>query len=262
MKVNSRNINRRSFVGRTGKMAAGFTLLPGSVLIDQAAMSLPVQINSQYTVGELKNSPELPADNSISSIPDLKWWEREPLRIVELEEGFEFREKAELLNGLGANMEHLTRFTDTSPGTSFLDAHNLFKGRKVNFESLKEYLTEAHRNNIKVVIYYNVHAIEIKYARSHPEWQQIKEDGKPIEDVYSIDSSFCINSPWREEVFGTLRKMAAFDIDGVFYDGPIFFSTTCRCEACKRQFRQRFLKDMPSKVELSSSHSTISKGVK
>jgi hypothetical protein len=247
MKENSRNINRRSFVGKTGKMAAGFTLLPSSFLIDHSAA-----LSAAPTAPG--GSADTAGKRSDTLISALRWWQKEPLRIVELEEGFGFREKSDMLKGLGANMEHLTRFTDTSPGTSFLDAHNLFKGPKVSFSSLKEYLGEAHRNNIRVVIYYNVHAIEIEYARSHPEWQQIKDDGKPIEDVYSVDSSFCINSPWREEVFGTLRKLAAFEIDGVFYDGPIFFSSTCHCEACKKQFKQKYHKDIPSKGELSSGH--------
>ena len=245
----NRNINRRSFVGKTGQLAAGFTLLPASVLIDHSIAPSAMHLSGK---DPLKGS-DLNGQDSATPVSGLKWWEKEPLRIVELEEGFGFSEKAGLLKGLGSNMEHLTRFTDTSPGTSFLDAHNLFKGTKVDFASLKAYLTEVHRNNIRVVIYYNVHAIEINYARSHPEWQQIMDDGKPIEDVYSVDSSFCINSPWREEVFGTLRKLAAFEIDGVFYDGPIFFSKTCHCESCKKQFKQKYLRDMPSKSGLSST---------
>jgi len=36
MKENSNNINRRSFVGKTGAMAAGLTLLPGSFIISPA----------------------------------------------------------------------------------------------------------------------------------------------------------------------------------------------------------------------------------
>jgi Hypothetical glycosyl hydrolase 6/Beta-galactosidase trimerisation domain len=255
MKENFRNINRRSFVGKTGKLAAGFTLLRGSVLIDQAVSDSPEHVKNQVAGNEHIKSADISDNGSKSLLSDLRWWEKEPMRIIEFEEGFEFREKAELLKGLGANMEHLTRFTDTSPGTSFLDAHNLFKGKKVNFTSLKDYLNEAHRNDIKVVIYYNVHAIEINYARQHPEWQQIQDDGKPIEDVYSVDSSFCINSPWREEVFATLKKLAAYEIDGVFYDGPIFFSRTCRCESCKREFKQRYLKDMPFKSNLSAGNS-------
>jgi hypothetical protein len=48
--------------------------------------------------------------------------------------------------------------------------------------------------------YYNVHALRY-LMQGASEWQQIREDGKPTEDVYIVDSSFCINSPWREEVF-------------------------------------------------------------
>ena len=213
-------------MGTTGTVVAGLTLLPGSLLTGQGKVASD------------------------------KWWEKEPLRIVELEEGYEFDKKFEFLKDLGANMEHVTRFTDTSPGTSFLDAHNLFGGKKVNFDSLRDYLSAAHKSKIRVIIYYNVHAIEISYARQHREWQQILDDGKPIEDVYSVDSSFCINSAWREEVFRTLRKLASYEIDGIFYDGPIFFSGTCHCESCKRLFNEKYKKELPSKAELSSRHDT------
>ncbi len=222
MKKKSNSINRRSFIQITGTTAAGLTI------------SLP----SLY-------------GTSIKSIN--RWWEKEPLRIIELEQGYEYPEKFKLLNEMGANMEHATRFTDTSPGTSFLDNHNLFSGKKVNFNSLKNYLSEAHKKGVRVIIYYNVHAIEINYARRHPEWQQIKADGNPIENVYTVDSSFCINSPWREEVFATLRKLASFEIDGVFYDGPIFFSNTCYCNSCQELFRERYQKELPSKTVLSSN---------
>jgi hypothetical protein len=239
MKKNLKKFNRRSFVSTTGIIATGMTLLPGSLLITNSG---------DETSGTLGST----SDDDKNSIRKDKWWEKEPLRIVELEEGYEFGEKFALLKDLGANMEHLTRFTDTSPGTSFLDAHNLFSGRKINFDSLKDYLLEAHTNNIRVIIYYNVHAIEISYSRRHRDWQQIKDDGKPIEDVYNVDSSFCINSPWREEVFQTLRKLSSYEIDGIFYDGPIFFSKTCYCESCKRLFKERYLKELPSKTEMSS----------
>jgi len=231
-------MNRRSFIGTTSAVAAGWTILPGSVINGLTKKFSGSKLNTTL-MGAAK-------------LPGGKWWENEPLRIVELEEGYEFAEKAALLNDLGANMEHLTTFTDTSPGTSFLSNHNLFTGKKVDFDSLKSYLSEAHKKNIKVVIYYNVHAIASSYAHQHPNWQQIQDDGNPIEHVYGIDSSFCINSPWREEVFETLRKLALYEIDGVFYDGPIFFSNTCYCDSCKKLFREKYKKEIPSKTKLSS----------
>lgn len=241
MNAGKRTIRRRSFIGTAGTAVAGLTIVP-EYLFRGSAIESP----GKKTFSEKMNlSPQ-------KNISGTGWWEKEPMRIVELEEGYEFREKMELLNSLGANMEHVTRFTGTSPGTSFLDAHNLYGGKKVDFSSLKEYLDEAHRHGIRVVIYYNVHAIEISYAREHPEWQQIREDGKPTEDVYIVDSSFCINSPWREEVFQTIRKLSSYDIDGIFYDGPIFFAGTCYCDSCKKLFREKYNKTMPSKTELSS----------
>ncbi len=220
MKSVKSTYNRRKFIGTTGTVAAGMSLIPGSVIL------YPGQ--------------------------DDKWWEQEPLRIVELEQGFEYGEKADLLRYLAANMEHVVRFTETSPGTSFIDEHNLFTGAKVSFSSLEQYISEVHKRGIKVVVYYNVHAIVSSYARQHPEWQQIKDDGKPIDNVYSVDSSFCINSPWREEVFQTVRKLAGYKIDGIFYDGPIFFSNTCYCTHCKELYREKYGKEIPLKTLLAS----------
>jgi hypothetical protein len=222
MKSNTNRISRRKFTAITGTAAAGIALIPDTLLA-----------------------------NSFQS--STNWWEIEPMRIVELEQGYEYADKFEILKDLGANMEHATRFTGTSPGTSFLDAHNLFSGKKVDYTSINDYLNEAHKRGIKVIIYYNVHAIEINYARQHRDWQQIKSDGKPIEDVYSVDSSFCINSPWREEVFATLRKMCDHPIDGIFYDGPIFFASTCYCETCKKKFREKYSKELPDKTVLAGN---------
>ena len=132
LKENSRRINRRSFIETTSAVAAGWTLLPGFAINGSAKVSR----NKLNTAVDAENLP-------------VKWWEKEPLRIVELEEGYEFEEKAALLNDLGANMEHLTTFTDTSPGTSFLSNHDLFTGKNVDFNSLKNYLSEAHKKNVK-----------------------------------------------------------------------------------------------------------------
>lgn len=238
MKKKSEHINRRSFIRTTGAVFAGFTLMPPDF------MGRNGHGDAFYLSGNTPTGDKMTGE---------KWWEREPLRIVELEHGYESGEKADLLKDLGANMEHQVRFTETAPGTSFLDAHNLFGGKKIDFSSLGEYLNEAHKRDLRVVIYFNVHAIEITYARKHPEWQQIKDDGKPIEDVYSVDSSFCINSPWREEVFQTLRKLATYEIDGVFYDGPIFFSSTCHCEHCRKLYNEKFSSELPSKTDLTSN---------
>jgi hypothetical protein len=66
-------------------------------------------------------------DRSRSGIPQ-RWWEEGPLRIIELEEGYPFGRKMQLLRELEANAEHLTRFADPSifPGVAFIDDRELF----------------------------------------------------------------------------------------------------------------------------------------
>jgi len=256
MKKKPKIIGRRSFITSTGVIAAGMTLIPVSLpgSLPGKGENIPPTVPESGSEG-IKVIGE-PATGKSLNPSEVKWWEKAPLRIVELEEGYTPAEKMELLKKLGANVEHVVRFVDTSPGTSFLDAHNLYEGDRVNFRNLKDYLTEAHRNGIRVIIYFNVHAILSSYAHQHPEWQQIKDDGKSIEDVYSVDSSFCINSGWREEVFGILRKLAGYEIDGLFYDGPIFFSQTCYCGSCKKLFREKYNREIPIKTELSSMRDT------
>jgi hypothetical protein len=150
----TRNISRRVFIGKAGTAAAVYSFLPVSALPLASGAVLPEKAAGQQ--GIAAKTIEISVAEQ-----EAQWWAKEPLRIIEFEEGCDFGKKFDLLKELGANMEHATRFTDTSPGTSFLDAHNLFSGKKVNFSSLDGYLSEAHKRGIRVVIYYNVHAIEI-----------------------------------------------------------------------------------------------------
>lgn len=239
-------LDRRTFIRSAGSWATGVAFLPGYLLTsngNQTNILTPIKNRWTDLYEGLGTEPT-------------NWWEQEPLRIVEMQNGFEFSEKSEILSDLGANMEHLVRFNDTSPGTAFLLNHGLFPGKSVDFSSLEAYLNETAKKNLRVVIYYNVHAIETSYAIQHPQWQQVMDNGEPIKAVYGIDSSFCINSPWREEVFRTLRRLASYKIAGVFYDGPIFFANTCSCASCKSLFRQQYQKELPSKSDISARRNT------
>ncbi|TAN16464.1 MAG: hypothetical protein EPN37_08255 [Chitinophagaceae bacterium] len=231
------NINRRSFIQTTGTVAAGWVILRAPLIKGTSQKSLEHETN--ISTPTMKGSS------------NRNWWEKGPLRIVEMEEGYPVKTKVRLLEEVGANMEHLTTFSGTSPGTNFNFDHHLFSGKGVDLLSLNDYCNEMHKGGIKVVIYYNVHAINSSYANQHPDWQQIQGNGKPIEHLYEINSSFCINSPWREEVFRYLRKLANYKIDGIFFDGPIFFANTCYCDSCKKLFKNKYKKDIPLKSKLS-----------
>lgn len=186
----------------------------------------------------------------------MHWWEKEPLRIVEIatpfdldREIFSLQDEVEAVKKLDANAQHFhcMQHKGGMDDTGFLFETRVSKVK--NRDILKEYLPLAHKAGIRVIVYFNVHWYTKKFGKEHPDWLQIKEDGKPIDDVYTTGTSFCINSSYRKWVFQVLRDLCKYEIDGIFYDGPIFFANTCYCETCKRLFRERTGEDLPPKFE-------------
>jgi len=181
------------------------------------------------------------------------WWEKEPLRIFEIADAFvdlgtkDAVQTAEDIDKVSANVQHLYCMRQEGG----LDERKLFFdtsiAKAVHRNYLKEYLPEAHKRGIKVIIYFNVHWYARGFGQEHPDWLQIKEDGKPIDDVYTTGTSFCVNSPWREWVFQVIRDLSKYDIDGIFFDGPIFFASTCYCQSCEALFRERYKHPLPLK---------------
>ena len=131
------------------------------------------------------------------------------------------------------------------------DRHFFFKSAvttHLNRDFLRAYMPEAHKRGIRVFIYFNVHWYTMAFAEEHPDWRQIRENGKPLDGVYDTGADFCVNTPWRQWCFQVLRDLAAYGIDGVFYDGPVYRPDTCYCHYCREKFRNRFGREMPSKA--------------
>ena len=182
------------------------------------------------------------------------WWDREPLRIIDLTtsvsriDEFDPAPLAARKAELGYNAEHL----EVMGMPAGLDDRHFFFQSKVashaNPDFLRAYMTEAHRHGIRVFIYFNVHWYTLAFAQAHPDWRQIRENGNPLDGVYETGADFCVNTPWRQWCFQVLRDLAAYGIDGVFYDGPIYRPDTCYCRYCREKFRSRFGREMPSKA--------------
>ncbi len=187
----------------------------------------------------------------------LAWWEKEPLRIIEVSRAFEDLSKVDikkevaakaLLNG---NIEHLPAIKH-GPGAGLTDKGFYFKtrlARQENPDYLRKYLPEAKKVNLRSLIYFNVHSVDPEFAKKHPDWLQIKEDGNPIDDVYKTGMSFCINTGFRDWCFQLLKDLCAYNIDGIFYDGPIFFRDSCYCDSCRAKFKKLYSKELPSKAD-------------
>lgn len=183
------------------------------------------------------------------------WWESEPLRIIDLTTSFTQPDsynpaklaarKAEL----GYNAEHLEIMR--MPGG--LDDLGFFFRSKVagreNPDYLRRYAPEAHKHGLRTFIYFNVHWYTVKFAEQHPDWRMMRENGKPLDGVYDTGADFCVNTPWREWVFQVLRDLAAYPIDGIFYDGPVYRADTCYCRYCREKYRKQYGREMPGKTK-------------
>ncbi|MDD5676609.1 MAG: beta-galactosidase trimerization domain-containing protein [Kiritimatiellae bacterium] len=181
------------------------------------------------------------------------WWDKEPLRIAEICSCFNpelpLQKEVEAIKRLGANVQHFHCMQHKAglDETGFCFKTSL--SRKENPDLLGEYLPMAHKNGIKVIVYFNVHWYTMEFGKEHPDWQQIKENGKAIDNIYTTGTSFCINGPYRNWVFQIVADLCKYEIDGIFYDGPIFFDSSCYCDTCRRLFRERTGKDMPLKSD-------------
>lgn len=109
------------------------------------------------------------------------------------------------------------------------------QARTILRDWLGDYLPEAHRRGIKVFVYMNVHWAGKLYLTEHPGWVQRKRDGSPLTGLYGGGgTSLCANTPWRDWTLGLIDEMtSAYEVDGIFLDGPAFFEGTCYCEAAK-----------------------------
>jgi hypothetical protein len=181
------------------------------------------------------------------------WWTSEPLRIVDIVtslgriDATPPAEPAAWKAQQGYNSEHL----EIMGMHGGLDDQEFFfqsaVAGKVQRDYLREYVTEAHRRGIRVMVYFNVHWYTEAFGARHRDWQQIRENGQPVTAVYDNGTDMCLNSPWREWCFRVIRDLAAEGVDGIFYDGPIFRPDSCYCTHCKAKYRAQYSEEMPSK---------------
>ena len=120
---------------------------------------------------------------------------------------------------------------------------------------LEGYVGAAHKAGLAAIAYLDLHWYRDEFGAEHPDWLQITADGRSIGQVrplYGKGTSFCVNGGWRDWSFELIREVAAYDIDGVFLDGPVVFPDCCWCAACRAGFRQLYGGDLPCDEDWSN----------
>jgi len=192
--------------------------------------------------------------------PSAAWWDKEPLLVYEVSmftlPGFTMdnnwqqkadpAEEARDVASVNALQTHQTSILPGHLSNRFCYFKSpRFKENRRDY--LGAYLEKSRAAGFRTIIYFNVHAVKHEFAAEYPEWQQIRSDGTPIDGLYGGETSFCVNSPWRDWVRDVCLDLCRYPIDGIFFDGPCLFANCCYCSHCQKLYRETYGKDIPPK---------------
>ncbi len=189
------------------------------------------------------------------------WWEREPLLIYEVSmftsPGYS------MSNNWQQNADPAVEAADVSAAhalqthqTSILPGHltnrfGYFKSprfKENRRDYLAAYLEKSRAAGFRTIVYFNVHAVKPEFGAERPEWRQVRHDGTLLDGIYGVETSFCVNSPWRDWVRDVCLDLCQYPIDGIFFDGPCLFANCCYCAHCRALYQKTFGKEMPPKA--------------
>ncbi len=162
-------------------------------------------------------------------------WFTKPLRIAALQCNYEQGENLKAparWRAMGFNCEQLKHIMDV--GGRITSDFNL----RAHGDLLRAYLKETRKNRLKVILYLNVHVFAPDENERRKDWAQQDAAGGFYKN-YGTCYCICVNSPWHGHFFRLLRQLAAFEIDGIFLDGPIIIPGGCFCRHCQKLFRRQ-----------------------
>jgi hypothetical protein len=174
-------------------------------------------------------------------------WYKHPLRIAALQCNYEADNFAVLdrWHAYDFNTEQLLHLIGQ-------DYYALFEEQK-HGAALARYLAKAHGLGMRVIVYMNTHLLPQTMSERDPEWAARLPDGR-YRSAYDTYRLGCPNSPWADWIMGELARLARYDIDGVFSDGP---SGACFCEHCARAFEAQFGRPLPRDAVPNSANAEV-----
>ncbi|RAV21269.1 beta-galactosidase trimerization domain-containing protein [Paenibacillus contaminans] len=145
-----------------------------------------------------------------------------------------------------AGMQTITFMTKDAFGNSYFDTQIGHKNTKLNGDLLAEAITEAKKHDIAIIAYYNV-GLNSHVAGANPDYRQRAADQTPIKEAFGFYDLLCMNSPYRDYVYGQLREIAErYEVAGFFFDITYVWDNCCHCEYCRAAYRNRFGYDAPA----------------
>lgn len=174
--------------------------------------------------------------SSLNPAKSTKWYEQ-PMRIAALQCNLEDDNLAVIDKWVdwGFNVEQLFH--------PMADYYSAMYDSEKHMKILTDYVEKAHKNNLKIILYLNVHILGPSVGHNKEIWSQ-KETNDSIIYLYTTYPSICLNSNWKEYFFTVLHSLKTIDIDGIFLDGPVVTQNGCYCEHCKKKYKEMYHEEL------------------
>ncbi|MBP1994516.1 beta-galactosidase trimerization domain-containing protein [Paenibacillus eucommiae] len=144
-----------------------------------------------------------------------------------------------------AGIQTITFMTKDAFGNSYFDTKTGHKNRRLQGDLLADATAEAKKHGIDIIAYYNV-GLNSHVAKENPDYRQRTADGQPVTEAFDYYDILCMNSPYRDYVYGQLAEIARnYEVAGFFFDISYVWEGSCHCEYCQRWYRARFGRAMP-----------------
>lgn len=176
-----------------------------------------------------------------------KWYEK-PMRIAALQCNFE----------KGSTLEVVDKWLDAGFNVEQL-LHPIAEGYTAVFDPaqhadiLSQYLRRAKARGLRIILYQNVHIIEPSKSNRKEEWAQRSAEGE-FYKAYETYYGCCVNSPWRDYFLSVIDELGAYDIDGLFLDGPGLCGSACYCPSCRARYEKDYGGNMEDAKDLFDFH--------
>lgn len=190
------------------------------------------------------------------------WWMREPIRWLqtnmrETDAAIDPARYVADVAGFNANVLLMAMGGISAFYPSKVQFHYVSPYIPKGHDTFGEVLKIAHARGIRVVGRFDLSKTRKDAYDAHPEWFFKQANGEPV--VYNGTYQACINGGWyREKAIEILTEaLERYDVDGLFFN---MFSNPasdysgrtlgiCQCDNCRRQFRARFLRDLPARPD-------------
>ncbi len=148
----------------------------------------------------------------------------------------------------GAGFQSLMQYAKSHVGlclwrTEIGQMHRGMKGR----DYFGEVMEQCRQRGLHRVAYYSLIFDDWAY-QTHPDWRILPEQGYD-QQLFSRNGTVCINSPYRDHAFASLRELVGnYPFEGIFLD-MTFWPAVCYCPHCTERFWKEHNSELPRIVD-------------